>query len=143
MVRGDMKILIASALAALSLAACASGPKPCTTEWVAWKTDRIYADFRQANREPLANLQELNSALSVEGGTGTSGLLTLVALAPAVVRMMDTFIHDTVPEVQSAVGQCGNAPGASTLLADFLRQEGVSERATDAIERFGRTLTRS
>ncbi len=128
---------------ALAFAACASGPKPCTTEWVDWKTDRIYADFRQANRGPLADLRELNSALSVDGGTSASGLLALARFAPAVVRMMDTFIHDTVPQVQSAVAQCGNAPGASRLLADFLRQEGVSERATDAIERFGRTLTRS
>jgi hypothetical protein len=133
-----MKQIAAAALTALSLAACATQPEPCTAEWVDWKTERVYSEFRKANRQQLDAMQDLNAALTTDG-TG-AGLLTLARLAPGVVGMINSFVRETVPEVQSAVAQCGNAPGASKLLADFLRQEGVSERAVDAIERFGLTL---
>ena len=59
-----MKKLIA--IPALCLAACASQPKPCTAEWVDWKTQRFFDEFFRDHREDVIELRGLTANLNTQ-----------------------------------------------------------------------------
>lgn len=134
-----MKQIIAAAITALSLAACATQPEPCTAEWVEWKTERVLSDFSRGHREEIRALREASERfLSSKGGEITfGGAMGDVLTATSSVMLATDFVSEAWPDIQSAVGQCGNAPGAAKLFADLMRREGVHERLVNTIESLG------
>ncbi len=128
------------AFAVLGAAGCASfQPEPCTAEWVEWRKDRAYAAYKREHRREIDVLRELSRTL----GAGEGADLTLGEIArvtPAVLTLASGFVEVTVPEIQTALAQCGSPPRAAQLFADLLRGEGVDERTVRGVERFAPML---
>lgn len=121
---------LAAALAAATLAtsACASffEPDPCTPEWVEWKKDRILAEFTHSHRSEMRTLRSLRSTF--DGGDLSAFEVAGVALAaPRLGQMAQDFVDLTVPEVRTALVQCGWNGSAAPLFVDMLRNDGFDE----------------
>ncbi len=130
----------AAALLALPvLAGCNTMPKPCTSEWFDWKTERIIGQFAYEHRSEIGRLRDIAPTLLDTGG-GSSKLAptaVLVLTAVGALQLAVDFGQDAWPEVQSAVSECSAPPQAARLFGDMLRREGVDERAVRAIEDLG------
>ena len=140
-----MKRLIAASLALLVLGApgCATTPEPCTSEWVHWKTERFVADFVNGHQKEFRDARNSAAMFSGMGGIDTSGgIPTMILTAGGVLTLASDFMNDLWPEVSDAVSECDTAPRAAQLFASILREQGVNERATKAIEDLGLLLDR-
>ena len=140
-----MKRLIAASLAIVVLGApgCATTPEPCTSEWVHWKTERFVADFVNGHQKEFRDARNSAAMFSGMGGIDTSGGIPLMILtAGGVLTLASDFMNDLWPEVSDAVSECDTAPRAAQLFASILREQGVDERATKAIEDMGLLLDR-
>ena len=131
--------LAMAAIAALVLgaSACSTGPKPCTAEWVDWKTAQFLDKFASAHRDDLASIRDTTSRLTGTDDKSFGNVATMAMAGIKVVGSAGSFLSDTVPEIQDALGQCGTAPKASQLFASLLRRQGFDERAVKAIEDLG------
>jgi len=135
-----MKKLIA--IPALFLAACASQPKPCTAEWVDWKTQRFFDEFFRDHREDVVELRGLTANLNTQDKS-LGNIAVMASAAGKAVSLGSDFLNDTVPAINSAISQCGTAPKATQLFASFLRREGFDERSVKAIEDLGAIIDRN
>jgi hypothetical protein len=135
-----MKKLIA--IPALFLAACATQPKPCTAEWVDWKTDRFFDEFVGEHRQDIVELRGLTANLNTEDKS-LGNLAVLASAAGKAISLGSDFLNDTVPEINSAISQCGTTPKATQLFASLLRREGFDERSVKAVESLGALLDRN
>jgi hypothetical protein len=135
-----MKKLIA--IPALFLAACASQPKPCTAEWVDWKTQRFFDEFVGDHRQDIVELRGLTATLNTEDKS-LGNIAVLASAAGKAISLGSDFLNDTVPEINSAISQCGTAPKATQLFASLLRREGFDERSVKAIEDLGAIIDRN
>jgi hypothetical protein len=134
----DIAMKHAAALSLLAFAAaCATGPKPCTAEWVDWKTARFFDEFVRDHRNDITEIRDITSRLSGTDDRSAGNIATMALAGIRVLAMAGDFLQDTVPEVQDALAQCGTAPRASQLFASLLRREGFDERAVKAIEDLG------
>jgi hypothetical protein len=126
------------AIAALALAAgCATQPKPCTAEWIDWKSERLFDEFARDHRKQIDELRQATANLD-PSGERTPGQIAALALTGArAVVLGAEFFSETVPEVNRAVSQCGTAPKATQLFASLLRREGFSADTVKAIEDLG------
>jgi hypothetical protein len=131
--------LVFAAVAALVLgaSACATGPKPCTAEWVDWKTAQFLDKFAAAHRDDLISIRETTSRLTGTDDKSVGNVATMAMAGIKVIAIAGSFLSDTVPEIKDALGQCGTAPKASQLFASLLRRQGFDERAVKAIEDLG------
>jgi hypothetical protein len=136
-----MKKLLASA-ALLLLASCATQPKPCTAEWVDWKTDRFFDEFVRDHRDDIVELRGITANLNPEDRS-LGNVAALASAAGKAISLGGDFLNDTVPAINSAVSQCGTTPKATQLFASLLRREGFDERAVKTIEDLGVLLDRS
>lgn len=132
-----MKKLIV--IPALFLAACATQPKPCTAEWIDWKTDRFFDEFVREHRQDIVELRGLTANLNTEDRS-LGNIAVLASAAGKAISLGSDFLNDTVPEINSAVSQCGTTLKATQLFASFLRREGFDERSVKAIEDLGAVL---
>lgn len=140
-----MKLIIATALAALTLTAsgCATTPEPCTSEWVHWKTERFVAAFVNSHQKEFQDARNSALLFSGMGGIDTSGGIPMMILsAGGVLSLASDFMNDLWPEVRGAVSECDTAPRAAQLFSSILREQGVDERAAKAIEDLGMLLDR-
>lgn len=135
-----MKKLIA--IPALFIAACATQPKPCTAEWVDWKTDRFFDEFVGDHREDIGELRSLTANLNTEDKS-LGNIAVLASAAGKAISLGSDFLNDTVPEINSAISQCGTTPKATQLFASLLRREGFDERSVKAVEDLGALLDRN
>lgn len=136
-----MKHLFAMAVMLLA-ASCASTPKPCTAEWFDWKTDRYFDDFARDNRADIADLLIAARDLNRDGGKATDNLGAKVIAGAKAIALAGKFLSGTVPEIKSAVSECGAAPKATQLFASLLRREGFDEKTVRAVEDLGVILDR-
>ena len=127
---------------ALFLAACASQPKPCTAEWVDWKTQRFFDEFVGDHREDIVELRGLTANLNTEDRS-LGNIAVVASAAGKAISLGSDFLNDTVPAINSAVSQCGTTPKATQLFASLLRREGFDERSVKAVESLGALLDRS
>lgn len=132
-----MRIALPAVLAAVLLSACASGPKPCTAEWVDWKTAQFLDKFARDHRDDLTSIRETTSRLTGTDDKSIGNMATMAVAGVRVINVASDFLSGTVPEIKNAVGQCGTAPKASQLFASLLRREGFDDRAVKAIEDLG------
>jgi hypothetical protein len=132
-----MRVVFA-AVAALTLgASCATGPKPCTAEWVDWKTAQFLDKFAREHRDDLASIRDTTSRLTGTDDRSPANVATMAMAGIKVIAIAGSFLSDTVPEIKDALGQCGTAPKASQLFASLLRRQGFDERAVKAVEDLG------
>jgi hypothetical protein len=133
-----MRLTVLTGIATLMLAAsCASGPKPCTAEWVDWKTARFFDQFSREHRRDLDSLRDTTSRLSGPDDKSIGNVATMAMAGVKAIGLAGSFLDDTVPEIKNAIGQCGTAPRASQLFASLLRREGFDDRAVKAVEDLG------
>jgi hypothetical protein len=131
------------AIAALALAAaCATQPKPCTAEWVDWKTERFFDEFARDHRKDINELRDVTSSLDPSGQRGAADIASLALAGVRALGLAGDFLSDTVPEINSALSQCGTTPKATQLFASLLRREGFDDRAVKAVEDLGLALDR-
>jgi hypothetical protein len=131
-----MKPRIFIAVLALS-AGCATGPKPCTAEWVDWKAQRFFDEFARDHRTQIDDLRQATAGLDPSGDKSPAQIASMALVGARVVVLGADFFRNTVPEVNKAVSQCGTAPKATQLFASLLRREGFSPETVDAIEDLG------
>ena len=129
-------------LPALVLAACASQPKPCTAEWVDWKPQRFFDEFVGDHRQDIIELRGLTANLNTDDKS-ISNIAIMASAAGKAISLGSAFLNNTVPEINSAISQCGTTPKATQLFASFLRREGFDERSVKAIEDLGAVLDRN
>ena len=136
--------LAALALACLpALASCATTPKPCTSEWVHWKTERFVTRFVKDHQKEFTDARNSSAIFSGMGGLDTSGGIPMMLLAAGgMLTLASDFMNDLWPELRDAVSECDTAPRASQLFASILREQGVDERAAKAVENLGMLLDR-
>ncbi len=132
------------ALACLPLAAsCASTPKPCTSEWVHWKTERFISRFVKDHQKEFADARNSSVIFSGMGGIDTSaGIPMMLLAAGGMLTLASDFMNDLYPELRGAMSECDTAPRATQLFASILRDQGVDERAAKAVEDLGMLLDR-
>ncbi|MCU0731951.1 MAG: hypothetical protein MUE84_10240 [Hyphomonas sp.] len=123
-----LRALCAALVVATSLGACATAPEPCTTEWIEYRTDRILTRFAMDNRGLVSDLRDLVRA---DGEVDPVQAILLAAKAEDLRDFADSFEKIIIPELESAVGQCGNKPEFIPAFTQFLRNEGVSESALE------------
>jgi hypothetical protein len=134
-----MKSIAAAMLALPVLASCATTPQPCTSEWVDWKTERIIGEFVVDHRDQIGKLREIAPVMfGPEGGLqdiAPTSMLVLTAIG--ALDLVLEFGSDAWPQITDAVAECAAEPDAAYLFAGMLRDQGVDERAVQAIERLG------
>jgi hypothetical protein len=131
------------ALAALALVSgCATQPKPCTTEWIDWKSERLFDEFARDHRKQIDDLRQATSRIDPSGDKTPAQIAALALTGARAVVLGAEFFKDTVPELNRAVSQCGTAPKATQLFASLLRREGFSLDTVKAIEDLGVLLDR-
>ncbi|MEX1250959.1 MAG: hypothetical protein WEA77_07170 [Hyphomonas sp.] len=121
-----LRALCAALIAATSLGACATSPEPCTRAWVEYRTDRILSRFAGENRGLVSDLRQL---IRADADVDPVQAILLAAKADDLRRFANSFDRIVIPELQSAVGQCGNNPDFIPAFTEFLRREGVPETA--------------
>jgi hypothetical protein len=125
-----------------AVAGCASQPKPCTAEWVDWKTDRFFDEFVRDHREDIVDLRNATAHLDPSGKRDAADYAALAVAGAKVLGLAGDFLSDTVPATRQALAQCGTAPKATQLFASLLRREGFSDSAVKAVEDLGVVLDR-
>jgi hypothetical protein len=125
--------------AGLLAASCASGPKPCTVEWVEARKDQVFGRFVERHQDQIASL--LQVALKVEAaedsGHTPALALEIASGAMVVAGLASDFVRTAVPEINDAVGRCGSPQDRARLFADLLRHQGVNKDTVQDIERLG------
>lgn len=113
-----------AAVALGTLGACATQPTPCTAEWVSYRTDRILGKFAMENRGLVNDLRRLTRN---DGRIDPVQSILLAAKTEDIQRFANSFERVVVPELNSAIQQCGRREDFVPAFTEFLRREGVPE----------------
>ena len=129
------RLVMMASIGLVALSACASmEPEPCSTEWVEWKTDRVLGSFARQNRGIVNDLRNFSTELK------DPGPLTLFLMASRLDEfraLAEDFQQDVMPELQSAVEQCGTPEKFIPAFTGFLRDEGIDEEMLKWIDTLG------
>jgi hypothetical protein len=128
-----LRALCAAFLVFSSLGACATAPEPCTAEWIDYRTEKVLKRFALDNRSLVSDLRTL---VKSEGKIDPVQAILLAAKADDLRKFAESFEKIVVPELQSAVDQCGKKAEFVPAFTEFLRKEGVSEEALQWIGPF-------
>lgn len=124
------KLLIGAVLATgLSVASCATfEPEPCSGDWVKWRTDQVTRDFRSQYSGEFRDLASFSRQLE-----NPSPLLVLqmTSRLKAFESMARDFSGTVMPELRSAVDQCGTPTKFAGAFSDLLREQGVEGQVLD------------
>lgn len=124
-------------VAALGLVSCATTPKPCTPEWVDWKTTRLLDEFATNHSQQIDSLRQVTAGFQV--GKIPRPMESGIALVQAGL-LGAQFLTDAAPEVNSVLDQCPTSTTRAKLIADMLRRRGFSEGAAKWVEDLGAQL---
>lgn len=117
------------ALSLLPLTACATmEPKPCTQEWIDYKSERILRKFASENRGMINDLRRLADE---DGDISPLAAMSLMGKTDKLKRFANSFNDIVLPELDAAVAQCGTSEEFVPAFTNFLRKEGVSEEALE------------
>lgn len=131
--------LTALTLFLLPLAACATvEPEPCSAEWIDYKTDRILRAFASENRGLINDFRKLSRA---EGDVDPVVAISLASKSKRIQKFADSFNEIVLPELESALQQCGRSEEFVPALTSFLQDEGVSDEAISWIIPFIGVMT--
>jgi microsomal dipeptidase-like Zn-dependent dipeptidase len=139
-----MRLLtVIAAFATLAISGCVTQPKPCTAEWVDWKSDRLFDEFARDHRKQIDDLRDATSNLDPSGERTPAHVSALALTGIRTLALGADFFTVVVPEVKKAVSQCATTPKATQLFASLLRREGFSPETVKAIEDLGVFLDRN
>lgn len=124
--------IAAGAIALMS--ACATQPKPCTPEWVQWKSEKVMKSFAFEHRGFIRDLRKIEGNLK---DPNPLAMMRLIGLADDVADVVEDFQADVMPELRAAYNQCGSVDKLMPTFTKFLRQEGVSEDTLKWVEGLG------
>ncbi len=121
------------ALAGLAvLGACATGPEPCTPEWVEWKSERILSNFSIANYRTINRLKNFSEKLDDDPGPLT--LLQVPGMIEDFEDLAQDFEQDAWPALKAAADQCGSVEALLPAFITFLEDEGVGDDVLEWVE---------
>lgn len=125
-------------LAALIVSGCASvQPDPCTTEWVQWRTDKITNQFSRQYRGELRDMRRFASKLE---NPSPLILIELPTRLEAFQSMATDFSDTVMPELRSAVDQCGLSSEFGSAFTGFLQDQGMPDAVLGWIEEIADTM---
>jgi len=125
-------------LAALLLSGCATlEPEPCTSEWVEWKTSQITDQFSSKYRSELRDMQRFARKLE---NPSPLVLLEMSRRLEEFRTIATDFSSDVVPQLRSAVDQCGAPTEFVTAFSGFLQEQGMPDTVLTWIEEIAVTM---
>ena len=129
------KLVLVCALALVPLASLRHrlNPKPCTAEWFDYKTEKMLRKFALQNRGLVRDLKALADA---DGEVNPMKALTLVSKAKDFEKLAKSFQKTVLPELDNAMETCGSDAEFVPAFTQFLRDEGVSEKALEWVAPF-------
>jgi hypothetical protein len=131
--------LAAIALCLLPLVACATvEPKPCTAEWVDYKTDKVLRKFAGENRALIDDFRKLARQ---DGDVDPFVAIALARKSDRIQKFADSFNRVVLPELEAALDQCGRQEEFVPAFTSFLQKEGVSDEAISWIVPFIGVMT--
>ena len=120
--------LTLAAMAFAFLGACATQPQPCTPEWIDYRTTRILSKFAYENRGLVNDLRQLTRA---DGRVDPMRTVLLAGRSDELQTCYRSFNTIVVPELNSALQQCGRHENFVPAFTEFLRREGVPEASLE------------
>ncbi len=120
------KMIGTASLSLLAVTACATAPEPCTSEWVEYKTEKVLKNFAVSNYSKVRKLKNFSETL--EGGNvGPLTALKIPGMIEDFKELAVSFEQRVIPEINSAVEQCGTSEELIPVFTKYLRSEGVGE----------------
>ena len=125
-------LAVFSGLAGAALTGCASlEPEPCTGDWVKWRTDAITRDFRQDYQSEIRDLARFSRQLE---NPSPLLLLQMSARLKDFESMATQFSQTVMPDLRSAVEQCGTPTRFAGAFSDLLAEQGVDKTVLAWVE---------
>ena len=122
-------VILASGLA---LASCASlEPEVCSGDWVKWRTDQVTRDFRKQFSGEIRDLASFSRQLE---NPSPFVLLQMTARLRGFEGMAREFAGTVMPQLSSAIDQCGTPTKFVGAFSDLLREQGVDGQVLDWVE---------
>ena len=122
----------------LSLSGCATiAPEPCTSEWVEWRTSQITDSFSRQYRSELLDMKRFATRLE---NPSPLVLLEMTSRLQEFRSMATDFSTSIVPELRSAVDQCGTPTQFATAFSGFLENQGMPDTVLSWIEEIAETM---
>lgn len=128
--------LVVGILCVAGIAACASTPKPCTPEWVEYKTEKILTRFAYTNQGDVRRLKSFAETLD-EDDISPLTALQIPAMIKDFKTLAENFENDALPAINAAIDQCGRPEELVPAFSEFLRREGVGEDVLEWVELLG------
>lgn len=118
--------------AGLGLSGCATlEPEPCSGDWVKWRTDQVTRDFRQQFGGEIRDLASFSKQLE---NPSPFTLLQMAGRLQGFETMARDFGSNVMPELRSAIDQCGTPTKFVGAFSDLLREQGVDGQVLDWVE---------
>ena len=125
-------------VAALLLTGCATiEPEPCTSEWVEWRTSQITDSFSRQYRSELLDMRRFATRLE---NPSPLILLELTSRLEEFRTIATDFSGNVMPELRSAVDQCGTPTQFATAFSGFLEGQGMPETVLSWIDEIATTM---
>lgn len=133
-----MRVKFIGVVAAVLISGCATiEPEPCTSEWVEWRTTQITDQFSRQYRSELIDMKRFASRLE---NPSPLVLLQLSSRLQEFRTIATDFSSNVVPELRSAVDQCGTPTQFATAFSGFLEDQGMPETVLSWIEDIASTM---
>jgi len=119
-------------IGAIAMAGCASfTPEPCTSDWVKWRTDTITSDFRRDFGGEMRDLAKFSRQLE---DPSPFVLLQMAGRQKDFETMARSFSDTVMPELRSAVDQCGTPTKFVSAFSGLLAEQGVDGTVLNWVE---------
>jgi hypothetical protein len=122
--------MLALLAGAAFLSACATGPQPCTPEWVDARVSRSFSSFALQNR---ALIHDIRSVARADGSLDPVQTILLAGRTQDIDRFVGSFDTVVMRDVRAAYAQCGRDERFVPAMTQFLMREGVPQPALDWI----------
>lgn len=125
-------------VAAVMITGCATiEPEPCTSEWVEWRTSQITNSFSRQYRSELLDMRRFANRLE---NPSPLVLLELTSRLEEFRNIATDFSSNIVPELRSAVDQCGTPTQFATAFSGFLEDQGMPDTVLSWIQEITTTM---
>ena len=125
-------LLSVGVLVSVGLVGCAAlEPEPCSGDWVKWRTDQVTADFRQEFSGEMRDLAKFSRQLE---DPNPFVLLQMAGRLQSFEAMARQFSGTVMPELRSAIDQCGTPTKFAGAFGDLMREQGVDGQVLDWVE---------
>jgi len=128
----SMLYITGALVGAFALSGCASlEPEPCTSDWVKWRTDAVTRDFRSSYSGQIRDLAKFSRQIE---NPSPLVLLQMSSRLTEFRGMATDFSQSVMPELRSAIDQCGTPTKFVSAFSGMLADEGVDKGVLDWVE---------